>query len=82
MSGEYDRSGLPDLSETGGHWDPRRPRYHGPDQLYIAPGRLIARIPGREWPNTPEECTSAEDPGEWICGGKVLVCTGCGIDGT
>lgn len=82
MSGEYDRSGIPDLSEIGGQWDPRQPAYHGADHGYIAPGRLVARIPGRSWPNTPEECTAVQSPGEWICEGRVMVCSGCGVDST
>ena len=37
-----------------------------------------------DWPFTPETCIYT-DPGEgneWINDGTVLVCTGCGLDGT
>lgn len=71
---------IPDLSEVGGHWDPRDPEHH--HEEYIAPGRLVAILPGRPWPNTPEECQAGMFDTEWILDGRVLLCLGCGIDGT
>lgn len=40
-------------------------------------------VPGN-WPYTPETCiyTDMVEGNEWIDGGKTLVCTGCGLDGT
>lgn len=76
----YDRTEIPDLSEIGGHWEPREPRDHNGD--YIAPGRLVAMLPGRTWPNTPEQCTAGHRDTEWVHDGQVLLCTGCGIDAT
>ncbi|MFA5709358.1 hypothetical protein [Mycolicibacterium sp.] len=76
----YDRSSIPDLSEIGGYWDPNPPGHHG--GAYVAPGRLVARIPGRQWPHTPEQCTAGATDSEWVLDGRVLLCTGCGIDGT
>lgn len=42
------------------------------------------RIAG-DWPYTPETCIYTDDSdnrNEWIENGTVLVCTGCGSDGT
>ncbi|BBX82166.1 hypothetical protein [Mycolicibacterium aubagnense] len=80
MSERYDDSQIPDLSEIGGHWDPRQPAHH--QGAYVVPGRRVARIPGRQWPHTPEECSAGHTDTEWILDGQVLLCTGCGIDGT
>lgn len=46
----------------------------------ITEGRHILILPGRTWEHTPEHCTV---PGtEWVAGGLVLMCTGCGVDCT
>lgn len=82
MTRTYDRSEVPDLSEIGGHWDPRQPEYHQTPGGFVSPSRLVARIPGRDWPSSPEECTAGLRDAEWILGGRVLICTGCGLDGT
>lgn len=85
MSGEtYDDSEIPDLSEIGGHWDNRIVLWHhdGLDRGPVCPGRRIARLPDREWPNDPEKCTAGPTDTTWILDGRVLLCNGCGIDGT
>jgi hypothetical protein len=37
-----------------------------------------------DWSYTPETCiyTGPDDAGQWIAEGTVLVCPGCGLDGT
>ncbi|WP_457180752.1 hypothetical protein [Mycobacteroides abscessus] len=70
------------LAAAGGSWDPRPPEYHGPDQDYIAPGRRVAHLPGFQWPNTPENCTSGDSDTVWVLDGQLLLCRGCGLDGT
>ncbi|GAS94895.1 hypothetical protein MMAG44476_21832 [Mycolicibacterium mageritense DSM 44476 = CIP 104973] len=80
MGERYERNDIPDLSAIGGQWDPREPRNHGGD--YVVPRRLVAVLPGRNWPNTPEQCTAGHLDTEWIHDGQVLLCTGCGIDAT
>lgn len=82
---EYENDDIPDLSEIGGHWDERPVRWHGSEQTgreAVCPGRRIARLPDREWPHEPEECTSKMGDTTWILDGRVLLCNGCGIDGT
>lgn len=76
---EYE-SGIPDLSEVGGHWDERPVAWHS--GAPVCPGRRIARIPGRDWPSEPEGCTAEPTDTTWILDGRVLLCNGCGIDGT
>lgn len=80
MIERYDRTGIPDLRAIGGHWDPREPKHHHGD--FIAPGRLVAVLPGRRWPHTPEKCAAGPLDTEWVYGDEVLLCTGCGIDAT
>ncbi len=86
MQLQYESDEIPDLSEIGGHWDPREVRVHGSVEVglpgWVAPGRRIARIPGRQWPNEPEECRDDTGKGEWILDGRVLLCRGCGLDAT
>lgn len=69
-----------DLRELGGRWNQRRVNYHHGEPT--ARGRLIACIPGREWPNEPEQCEAGMFDTEWILDGRVLLCLGCGIDAT
>jgi len=78
----------PDLTGTAITWGDE-PRYHGSEyREYVYPGRRVASIPGRAWPNTPERCEIADEfqPGhretEWLAGGNLLVCIGCGLDVT
>ena len=84
MTHRYEANDIPDLSEIGGHWDDRHVEWHGTglDREHVAPDRRIARIPGRDWPNEPENCTAGITDTTWILDGKVLLCNGCGIDGT
>ena len=70
----------PDLSPIGGTWGKRQPEYHRDPMNRIALGRRIAHIQGIEWPYQPEDCQV--DKNEWILDGQVLICTGCGINGT
>lgn len=70
------------LAEAGGHWDPRLPQYHGPDHGYIAPGRRVAHLPEFDWPNTPEACTAGLQDTVRVLDGRLLLCRGCGVDGT
>lgn len=75
----------PDLAGTALRYDENYiPEFHGPNQDYIYPGRRVVIIPGRLWPDVPEECEVADDPGEveWLAGGRLLVCLGCGLDCT
>lgn len=80
----YESDSIPDLSEVDGHWDDRPVQWHhsGLDRTAVCPGRRIARIPGYDWPHEPEDCTAGMCDTTWILDGKVLLCTGCGIDGT
>jgi len=73
-----------DLSEIGGHWDERLVTWHGPigDRLFVVPGRRVACLPDRTWPHEPEDCTSEMGDTTWILDGQVLLCNGCGLDGT
>ena len=79
---KYENEDIPDLSEIGGHWDPRPVEYHGPGREFVCPGRRIARLPDREWPHEPEDCTAGLTDTTWILDGQVLLCNGCGMDGT
>jgi hypothetical protein len=77
----------PDLTGTAITWGDA-PDRHGSELVY--PGRRVAVIPGRIWPSAPEECPNGVfrmsrpvDPQtEWLAGGKLLVCRGCGLDAT
>ena len=80
---QYDSTDIPDLSEIGGRWDNRRiVEWHSSDKNPVARGRRIARLPGYYWPYDPEDCTAEVHDTIWILDGKVLLCTGCGIDAT
>lgn len=76
----YENDTIPDLSEVGGHWDERDVASH--DGAYVTPGRRVARIPGVEWLHQPENCQAELGDTTWILDGQVLLCNGCGIDGT
>ena len=68
--------------------------HHAPDDLGlataeqlanaggIAPGRRVLHLPGRTWAATPDTCTDFSEHGEWVLGGMLLVCPGCGLDCT
>lgn len=70
------------LTAAGGSWDPRMPEHHGSDHEYIAPGRRVAHLPGFSWPSTPENCTAGHLDTVWVLDEQLLLCTGCGLDGT
>lgn len=76
----YESDEIPDLSEIGASWDERLPKWHGDDLVAI--GRRVARLPGVVWPYEPEDCLAGPQDTKWILDGQVLLCTGCGIDGT
>ncbi len=75
---------IPPLSEApaGCTWDLTPVTGHGSagDREAVEPGRYVLLVPGRPWAARPERCTHT-GPGEWI-GDQVLVCPGCGVDGT
>lgn len=69
----------PDLTGTAITWG-EEPQHHAGDRVY--PGRRVAVIPGRVWPNTPEQCIADTFDTEWLAGDTLLVCLGCGLDST
>jgi hypothetical protein len=58
------------------------PRWHGPDQEYVYPGRRVVELTLWDWPSTPENCEAAFNDTTWLLEGTVLVCNGCGLDST
>jgi hypothetical protein len=46
--------------------------------------RPVVAVEGRTYPFTPDTCELADEPNhtEWIKDGTILICIGCGIDGT
>ncbi|MFN6548460.1 hypothetical protein [Mycolicibacterium nivoides] len=70
MTRTYDRSEVPDLSEIGGHWDPRQPEYHQTPGGFVSPGRLVARIRVEIGPVPPKSARrgSAMRSGSWAVG--------------
>jgi hypothetical protein len=69
----------PDLTGTQITWGDGARSHAG---YYVYPGRRVALIPGRTWPNAPEECVAEVAETEWLAGGRLLVCLGCGLDAT
>lgn len=65
-----------DLTGTGYAWNPTPVRYHGNPLYPTYPGRLA--LAGYD--TAPEDCTETEN--RWLLNGTLLVCTGCGADGT
>lgn len=83
MRHEEVQYGMEDLPEGATVRD-ARVRYHreGGVKQYVAPGRRVIEIPGVTWPAaSPERCQNAVWQGKWF-EGKVLLCTGCGLDCT
>ncbi|WP_040817368.1 hypothetical protein [Nocardia jiangxiensis] len=73
----YQINELPDLSPLGGHWTLTT----SPDDAYDdVPEYGLAHLPGVEWPYQPADCTVTE--GTWYLDGTLLLCDGCGVDGT
>lgn len=81
---QYESDNIPDLSEIGGYWNNRPVFLHGSgmNRTGVCLGRRIAHIPDYNWPSEPETCTAGSTDTLWILDGRVLLCTGCGIDGT
>jgi hypothetical protein len=52
--------------------------YHGiDDHEFVWPGRVVV---AGDWPRPrPEECSSTYAT-KWLRSGRILVCTGCGLD--
>lgn len=72
------------LSEVFGSWDDTPVRYHGEDFMdreFVYPGRSRAMIPSVSWPFTPETCSTVAGWSWWF-EGQLLLCNGCGLDGT
>lgn len=58
-------------------------RYHTPYHDFVYPGRRTLLLKDRTWPHTPEECPGhPEFENKWFIEDTVLVCMGCGLDGT
>ena len=58
-------------------------QYHTPDREFVYPGRRVLLIVNWTWPCTPEECPGDEQyVTNWMLSGRVLVCSGCGLDST
>lgn len=72
--GAYEAPELPE----GYKWVPTGAVWHRGHVFH--PGRMVLHIPGRVWLDTPDECYAGGT--EWVLGGAVLVCTGCGLDCT
>lgn len=79
------------------YWSTKTVEYHGSCRLireYVSPGRKVLLL--HEWPHTPEECCDNHGymwigllEGELVyaieyenVSGLVLICNGCGLDGT
>jgi hypothetical protein len=70
----------PDLTGTGITFRPEPVGYHGRDRGFVWRGRRA--VAGRGWPAArPEDCTHTGSC-EWLAGGALLVCPGCGLDCT
>lgn len=69
------------MSDYGGYRE-QTVKYHGSCEIIreaVAPGRRV--VEGSYFHASPEECC-LHHPNEWIEDGTILICTGCGIDGT
>ncbi|MEV0544147.1 MULTISPECIES: hypothetical protein [Nocardia] len=70
---------LPDLSSLGGEWT----TVTVADCAYGTPVQVgRAMFPDHEWPFEPRNCRCWDMPGVWYLDGYVLLCMGCGVDGT
>ncbi|MBB3752677.1 hypothetical protein FHT44_005189 [Mycolicibacterium sp. BK634] len=77
----YENDEIPDLSEIGGYWEERLPLHHNGQFVY--PGRRVGRLSFyHQWPYEPEECQAERGETIWIMDGRILLCRGCGVDGT
>jgi hypothetical protein len=74
----------PDLTRAGMSYRDEPVAYHGPDRDEVLPGRSVIVIPGGTWPAArPEDCQYTGLFWFWWAGdGLLLVCPGCGLDGT
>ncbi|MEU0539745.1 hypothetical protein ABZ319_07725 [Nocardia sp. NPDC005978] len=68
---------LPHLSPLNGHWTTATIAEDATGQ----PVEIgIALLPGIEWPYPPETCPTS--CGTWHLNGELVICEGCGADGT
>ncbi|MFC9664901.1 hypothetical protein ACFVJ5_32140 [Nocardia sp. NPDC127606] len=69
---------LPDLSSLGGEWA----TVTVADCAWGHPVQVgRAMFPDHEWPYEPRKCPW-DMPTAWYLDGSVLICLGCGVDGT
>ncbi|MGY1948634.1 hypothetical protein [Nocardia asiatica] len=68
---------LPDLSSLGGEWTTATVA----DCAYGTPVEVgRAHFPDHEWPYEPQRCPHGFSA--WYLNGTLLLCLGCGTDGT
>ncbi|PZU04695.1 MAG: hypothetical protein DI630_00845 [Gordonia sp. (in: high G+C Gram-positive bacteria)] len=84
---EYNTEVAAAMSEIGAQWIPTTDSCHGaPDlmvfQAGIYPGRQILSIPGITHPWTPQTCRAVDIRSIWVLDGLILICRGCGLNGT
>ncbi|WP_331761076.1 hypothetical protein OG225_43290 (plasmid) [Nocardia sp. NBC_01377] len=73
----YPTDQLPDISSLGGEWTLATV----PEVAFGHPVQVgRAMFPDHEWPYEPAKCTW--DQGTWYLDGTLLICMGCGTDGT
>lgn len=70
----------PDVTGWGYAWSLSSPTAHA--GAFVWPGRRVLQIPGHVWPHHPSICPMGDLNTQWLCDGTVLVCAGCGLDGT
>ncbi|MFC8046794.1 hypothetical protein [Nocardia sp. NPDC057353] len=68
---------LPDISHLGGEWTTATVRDCA-DGTPVEVGRAV--FPDHEWPFEPGTCTWTR--GAWYLDETLLLCMGCGCDGT
>lgn len=74
----YPLDQLPDLAPLGGHWTTAVVS----DSAYPLQAARVGRahLPGVTWPYEPHHCPITR--GTWYLDGQLLLCDGCGVDGT
>lgn len=87
IDAEYDTKLATAMDAIGARWIPTNARFHGALDLMmvragIYPGREILSLPDITYPWTPETCRDVDNPSMWVLDDLVLVCRGCGINGT
>ena len=72
----YEPPALP--AASGARWGVAATSHRG---LFVYPGRRVLHLPGWTWTHQPAGCPVV-DRNIWMLEGAVLVCAGCGLDGT